>query len=46
MVRATTVVYGHCKALVTATGMNTEFGHIAASIQCDEENPCRKRWTN
>lgn len=33
----TTVVYGHCKALVVATGMETEFGRIAKSLATEEE---------
>ncbi len=33
----TSVVYGHCAAAVTATGMNTEFGRIAKLLQIQEE---------
>jgi len=33
----TTVVYGHCKAVVTATAMSTEFGKIAAGLSAEEE---------
>lgn len=29
----TTIVYGHCKAVVTETGMSTEFGKIASMLQ-------------
>ncbi len=41
---STNVVYGHCRALVIATGMNTEFGRIAASLQIKEEQtPLQKK---
>lgn len=33
----TTVVYGHGHAVVTATGMETEFGRIARALQMPEE---------
>ncbi|MEM7813868.1 MAG: cation-translocating P-type ATPase [Candidatus Aenigmatarchaeota archaeon] len=33
----TTVVYGHGRAIVTATGMQTEFGRIASALQAPEE---------
>ncbi|MEM3408063.1 MAG: cation-translocating P-type ATPase [Candidatus Micrarchaeia archaeon] len=33
----TSVVYGRCEAVVVSTGMNTEFGKIALSIQQGEE---------
>jgi Ca2+-transporting ATPase len=33
----TTAVYGHCKAVVTGTGMDTEFGKIAAGLAAEEE---------
>jgi Ca2+-transporting ATPase len=41
---STTVVYGRGKALVTATGMDTEFGEIAKAVQVKrEETPFERK---
>lgn len=42
----TTVVYGRGKALVTSTGMKTEFGKIARMVQVTEkeETPLERKW--
>ncbi len=41
----TSIVYGKCLAVVTATGMNTEFGIIASSLNdtTKEDTPLQKR---
>ncbi|MCX8202306.1 MAG: cation-translocating P-type ATPase [Candidatus Micrarchaeota archaeon] len=40
----TSIVYGRCEAVVVTTGMNTEFGKIALSIQQGEEiTPLQKK---
>jgi Ca2+-transporting ATPase len=40
----TTIVYGRCKAVVTETGMKTEFGRIAGMLQEKEEKtPLEKK---
>ena len=44
----TDVVYGKCEALVLTTGMDTEFGNIAKTIDAElkEITPLQKRVTN
>ncbi len=40
----TTVVYGRCKAIVTGTGMKTEFGKIASALEGkDEKTPIEEK---
>jgi Ca2+-transporting ATPase len=40
----TTVVYGRCEAVVVLTGMSTEFGKIAETLQTpEEETPLQKK---
>ena len=40
----TTVVYGHCKAVVVSTANQTEFGKIAKMLEvAEEETPLQKR---
>ena len=35
----TTITYGHGQGIVTSTGMDTELGHIARSLQTVESEP-------
>lgn len=46
--QGTDIIYGKCEAMVTETGMKTEFGDIAASLQDDTkgETPLQKKITN
>jgi len=40
----TTVVYGHCKAIITSIGQRTEFGKIAKALeQPEDETPLQKK---
>lgn len=46
--KGTTITYGHGKGVVTATGMSSEFGKMAAMVQIqrDEETPLEKKMTH